>query len=131
MKINYFLLIIFFTYNIIIKSERIHTSDCEIVENVQSFKDCLGKKPTNVEDYYCCYSYFSYLGNKAKYCFEFAKKDIDQNKIKDTIDKIEKGTYWEGEIQTYDVHNLQCDKGSFINVNFFYVILFIYLFFIL
>ena len=56
MKINYFLLIIFLSCNIIIISERIHTSDCETVENVQSFKDCLGKKPTNGEDYYCCYS---------------------------------------------------------------------------
>ena len=127
MKKYYSLLVIFLFCNNIIKSERIHTSACEIVQNVESYKDCEGKKPAS-EDYYCCYSYFSYLGNKAKYCFEFKKNDIDNNNIKSTIDKIEKGTYWEGEIQTYDVHNLQCDKSGFISVNLFNLAYFFLLF---
>ena len=108
---------------VLIKSEA--DNECETGKDVNEFKDCKGKsvKPDN----YCCFIHLSYLGPHAKYCFEFPKKDIDNNRIKQTINLIQDGQYWFMRIQSYDIHSLECDHSFKIKNNFWYYIIYIYL----
>ncbi len=88
---------------------------CENGLDIDEYKSCVGKRVNDGN--YCCFVSWNYLGNNAKYCLEFAKKDIDNNKVFDTIDKIQKGLYWEGKIQTYDIYSLRCENTCFIKIN--------------
>ena len=56
---------------------------------------------------------------------EFPKKDIDNNKIKETINLIELGQYWESRVQTYDVISIVCRSSFIINKYFLYFLIYI------
>ena len=99
---------------------------CQSGFDVNTFSDCLGKNV--ISNNYCCFIHFNYLGAEAKYCFEFPKKDIDNNNIKQTIKLIENGEYWKGRIQSYDIYSLQCDNSFSLKVKYLKII---YLFFLL
>lgn len=121
-----FRFLIFLTlFNLIINETQ--DNICETNLDVNDINECIGKKVSS-EDNYCCFYHYSYLGPEAKYCMEFPKKDIDNNKIKETINLIELGQYWESRIQTYDVISIVC-KSSFIKNKYFLYFL-IYILFI-
>ena len=103
--LSLFIIIILF---ILIKNQS-ENNICETGLDVNSFSDCLGK--ITKSDNYCCFVYLKYLGADAKYCFEFPKKDIDNNNIKETIKLIENGGYWQGRIQSYDILNFECNNS--------------------
>ena len=97
---------------------------CETNLDVNEISECIGKQVSS-KDNYCCFYHYSYLGPEAKYCMEFPKKDIDNNKIKETINKIELGQYWESRIQTYDVISIVCKSSFIINKYFLYFLIYI------
>ena len=112
-----------FSLSYLIKGE-IEEGICETGKDVNEFKDCLGKK-VNINNY-CCFVHLSYLGPHAKYCIEFPKIDIENNRIKNTIRLIEDGKYWEGRIQSYDIHSIECDYSFGLKINVMLFILFLF-----
>ena len=100
----------------IIICDNYNETPCDQKKDALSFDDCRGVEAT--EGYYCCYINLSYLGKKAKHCWEFPKETIDNNAVFTTIDKLQKGLFWDGEVQAYDVYQLICDKGSYLNLEY-------------
>ena len=102
---------------------------CETGKEVNEFSDCEGK--TVKSDSYCCFVHLSYLGPHAKYCYEFPKKDIDNNKVKQTINLIQDGKYWFMRIHSIDIHSIECDHAYLFKkhyLDFFYIYLLILFF---
>ena len=118
MKVNndfIFLFVITILLQIII-CDNYNETPCDQKRGVYSFNDCRGVEAT--EGYYCCYINLSYLGKKSKYCWEFTKESIDNDAVFTTIDKIQKGLFWDGEVQTYDVYQLICDKSNYLRLKY-------------
>ena len=120
-NLSLFIAIILF---VLIKNES-ENNICQNGYNVNTFSDCLGKNV--ISNNYCCFIHFNYLGADAKYCFEFPKKDVDNNNIKETIKLIESGEYWKGRIQSYDVLSLQCDNSFSLKVKYLKIFYFLFL----
>jgi hypothetical protein len=116
------LLIFLSLFNLI--TNETQENKCETNLDVNDISECIGK-PVSSKDNYCCFYHYSYLGPEAKYCMEFPKKDIDNNKIKETINLIELGQYWESRIQTYDVISIVCESSFIINKYFLYFLIYI------
>ena len=116
-------LLVFLSLFILIKNET-QENKCETDLDVNDISECIGKQVSS-PDKYCCFYHYSYLGPEAKYCMEFPKKDIDNNKIKETINLIELGQYWESRIQTYDVISIVCESSFIINKYFLYYLIYI------
>ena len=76
-------------------------------------KKCTDYEKADPNNDYCCY----YTGNDAatgdseKICWEFAKTDIDNGKIKDTIKKIEDGTESHSEGRKKNNVKLECSAS--------------------
>lgn len=79
-KYLFFLIILLFTFT----SE----GPCELTEEAKDYTSCRDK-PADVTSY-CCYLKKK---NGEKRCVELLKEEVKDDKIKDTWDKIEKGTY--------------------------------------
>ncbi len=123
-KLFLFRLLFFHSLFKLIKNET-PGNQCETNLDVNDISECVGKTVSS-KDNYCCFYHYSYLGPEAKYCMEFPKKDIDNNKIKETINLIELGQYWESRIQTYDVISIVCKSSFIINNYFIYFLIFIF-----
>ena len=128
LKLNKILFFIFLFLIDLIKNET-ENNACETGLDVNVFNDCVGKSVSS-NNSYCCYMHYSYLGPEAKYCMEFPKADIDNNKVKETINLIERGQYWELKIQTYDVISIICDYSFRIKKSFLYYFIYIFLLFL-
>ena len=123
-----FRLLFFLSLFNLIKNETLENI-CETNLDVNEINECVGKTVSS-KDNYCCFYHYSYLGPEAKYCMEFPKKDIDNNQIKETINKIELGQYWESRIQTYDVISIVCKSYFIINKYFLYFLIYFLIYFL-
>ena len=101
----------------------------QIGYKAENFDTCKGKDPLD-DSKYCCYL----ESRKYKECVEILKEDIDDGEVAMTIKAIEKGTYenWINDNgddlnRDYgDIDSLECDKNSFLKLNFFFLFFLIY-----
>ena len=110
--------------------QTVSLGDCgKIGYKAENFDSCKGKDPYD-DTKYCCYL----ESRKYKECVEILKEDIDDGEVAMTIKAIEKGTYenWINDNgddlnRDYgDIDSLECDKNSFLKLNFFFLFFLIY-----
>ena len=66
---------------------------CFITGDVDKYKDCRDKEPTDKKNEYCCYLKAKISGKEEKYCVELSKGDVDDDKFEKTKETIEKRQY--------------------------------------
>ena len=102
----------------------------QIGYKAENFDTCKGKDPLD-DSKYCCYL----ESRKYKECVEILKKDIDDGEVEMTLKEIEDGVY-EGwtDNNGFDLNrnyiaviSLECDKSSFLKLNFFFLLFLFYI----
>ena len=96
---------------------------CFITRDVDKYKDCRDKEPTDKKNEYCCYLKAKISGKEEKHCVELSKGDVDDDKFEKTKETIEKGTYtnWTKASKYYDwyqkidkIETFRCKDAKYI-----------------
>ena len=88
------------------------TSQCESVEDPFDFSYCKGKS-TEYSSETCCFAIIKDNDGEGEECVDIKKEDAaDEEKLKDAVERIKKGEYWDDYYGKYEKFEIVCNYNN-------------------